>query len=221
MAWYDIYGIPNLIPSRADYTYAPVGALYYAGKVTANETAVGPKTAQLTGVMVQREGEIYTANSGIWNVTAHTWTLDTPWVTRSGQNPQQLAGQVTLPQGDTLQPPPADAKKVSTAELRRTLAGTGLSREERRDYEYNLAARYADPFTPLAFALAAAVLGLMIRNQAAAMAAVIVFIAGFYVVWITMPQLARAGALDPTLAAWVPSLLFVVLGLVLAGRVNR
>lgn len=64
-------------------------------------------------------------------------------------------------------------------------------------------------------------LGLLIRNQAAALAAVIVFIAGFYVLWITMPQLARAGAVDPTLAAWVPSLIFLLLGLGLAWRVNR
>lgn len=226
--WYGIFGMSAPIPSRDNYTYAPPGALYYAGRVTGLDTPATPnaaaqphRAAQLAGVMVQRDGAVYTANSGTWDAGAQTWTLDSPWVTKAGQHPQQVAGAVVLPQRDTLQPPPADPKKISTAELRRTLAGTALTREGRRDYTYQLASRYADPFTPMAFALAAAALGLLVRNQAAAMAAVIVFIAGFYAVWITMPQLARAGALDPTLAAWIPSLIFVALGLGLAWRVNR
>ena len=216
--WYSIFNVPEKIPTRDNYTYAPPGALCYAGRVT---QAPQGQPAPLAGVMVQRGGVVYTANSGSWNTAAQSWTLDAPWVTAPGERPRQQAGPVTLPQGDTLRPPPAEAKKVSNAALRTALAGQSLTEQERREYTYQLASRYADPFTPIAFALAAAVLGLLIRNQAAALAAVIVFIAGFYVLWITMPQLARAGAVDPTLAAWVPSLVFLLLGLGLAWRVNR
>ena len=236
--WFGIFNMPEKIPTRDNYTYAPPGALYYAGRVTqAGVTQTGVtqaqvtqardtqapqgRQAQLAGVMVQTGGVVYTANSGVWDAAGRTWTLDSPWVTAPGQRPRQQAGPVTLPQTDALRPPPAEAKKVSNAALRTALAGTDLSTQERRDYTYQLASRYADPFTPVAFALAAAALGLLIRNQAAALAAVIVFIAGFYVLWITIPQLARAGALDPALAAWVPSLVFALLGLGLAWRVNR
>ena len=215
--WFGIFNMPEKIPTRDNYTYAPAGALYYAGRVTSGQG----QTAQLAGVMVQRGGVVYTANSGVWDAAQRTWTLDSPWVTAPGQRPRQQTGPLTLPQTDALRPPPAEAKKVSNAQLRSALSGPGLSAQERREYTYQLASRYADPFTPIAFALAAAALGLMMRNQAAALAAVIVFIAGFYVLWVTMPQLARAGAIDPTLAAWVPSLVFVLLGLGLAWRVNR
>lgn len=239
--WFGIFNMPEKIPTRDNYTYAPPGALYYAGRVTPgtpprpssapdssapdspvpDSAGTSANLAQLAGVMVQRGGVVYTANSGVWDAAQRTWTLDSPWVTAPGQRPRQQAGPLTLPQTDALRPPPAEAKKVSNAQLRSALSGPGLSAQERREYTYQLASRYADPFTPIAFALAAAALGLLIRNQAAALAAVIVFIAGFYVLWITMPQLARAGAVDPTLAAWVPSLVFVLLGLGLAWRVNR
>lgn len=222
--WYGIIGLSAPIPTRTNYTYAPPGALYYAGQVTGQATgqeADAARTAQLAGVMVQRSGAVYTANSGLWDAQARTWTLDAPWVTVPGQPPRQETRPLTFPQGDTLQPPPPEAKKVSNAQLRRELAGTALSPQQRREYVYTLASRYADPFTPVAFALAAGALGLILRHRAAAMAGVIVFIATFYAVWFTMPKLASAGAVEPTLAAWLPSLIFALLGLALAWRVNR
>ncbi len=215
--WYGIYGTGAPIPSQDRYTYAPQGALYYAGRVLPD--AAG-KTAQLSGVMVQRGDETMTALSGSWDAGTHTWTLQDPWVTRAGQNPVQTAGQVNVPQDDTLQPPPRDPLKVSNRDLRSALAGNALTRDARRDYTYQLAARYADPFTPLSFALAAGALGLLFRSRVAATAAVVVFIAAFYVIWITMPPLARAGAIDPVLAAWLPNLIFLALGAVLAWRLR-
>jgi lipopolysaccharide export system permease protein len=216
--WYGIFGMASPIPSQDRYTYAPPGALYYAGRVLNDNSGAG---AQLSGVMVQRGDEILTAQTGRWNAQAQTWILDSPWVTRTGQAPAQQTGPVTVPQQDRLEPPPPDPKKISNARLRAELARDDLGREARRDYTYQLAARYADPFTPVAFALAAGALGLLFRSRAAATAAVIVFIAGFYVLWETMPTLARSGAVGPEVAAWLPSVLFSLLGLGLAWRLNR
>ena len=72
----------------------------------------------------------------------------------------------------------------------------------------------------MVFALAAGMLGLLIRNRAAAFAAVLVFIVCFYILWTTMPGLAGAGALNPTLAAWVPNLAFLLLAGGLAWRLR-
>lgn len=222
--WYGIFHMSQPIASQDRYTFAPQGALYYAGRVTPDAQPSAPtstgQSAQLSGVMVQRGDEILTALSGTWNSANQTWTLQDPWITRPGEVPTQQLGPVSVPQRDQLEPPPPDPRKVSNAQLRAELAGQALNRDARRDYRYQLATRYADPFTPIVFALAAGGLGLLFRSRVAATAAVVVFIASFYVLWITMGPLARSGALSPELAAWVPSLAFALLGLGLAWRLR-
>ncbi|MDV6375399.1 LptF/LptG family permease [Deinococcus arenicola] len=216
-AWYSIYNSPLPPPQQDKYTYAPPGALYYAGRISNDGTG---QVARLDGVMVQRGDETITAQSGVWDSGKHTWTLSNAWITRVGQNPQQLTADVVIPQNDTLRPPPPAAQQVSNAELRAALAGTELGRKARRDYAFQLSARVADPVTPIVFALAAGMLGLLIRNRAAAFAAVLVFIVCFYVLWTTVPGLAGAGALHPMLAAWLPNLAFLMLAGVLAWRLR-
>nr|WP_221283974.1 LptF/LptG family permease [Deinococcus humi] len=217
-AWYTIYDQPPPPPKQENYTYAPPGALYYAGRVSADDA--GSAVAQLSGVMVQRGDETITAQYGTWDSGKGIWTLNSPWISRPGQNPQQSSTDLVIPQNDTLRPPPPAAQQVSNAELRTALADGGLSRKGVRDYTFQLAARVADPATPVVFALAAGLLGLLIRNRAAAFAAVLVFIVCFYVLWTTMPGLAGAGALNPTLAAWIPNLAFLLLAGGLAWRLR-
>lgn len=224
-AWFNIYGITPPPPQQEKYTYAKPGALYYAGRVVKSVSTnpndkVNPNEAQLQGVLVQRGDETITASGGTWNTKTRTWTLPNAWITRPGQNPEQQTAPLVIPQDDTLRPPPRDAKQVSNTELRATLGQAGLSNSARRDYTFQLATRYADPVTPLVFALAAGMLGLLIRNRAAAFAAVLVFIVCFYVLWTTMPGLARAGALNPNLAAWIPNLVFLLVAGVLAWRLK-
>lgn len=209
--WYGIYGMSTPIPSQEKYTYAPANGLYYASRVTSDESG---HSAQLSGVMVQLGDKTYTAQSGVWDSQNKTWTLYSPWIVRSQGHPRQLNKAVILQQGDSLKRPAPEADKISNSELRRQLSGK-LDRDTRRTYQHQLTSRYADPFTPVAFALAAAALGLLIRNRAAAMAAVLVMIAVFYVLWSMMPKLAIAGALAPQFAAWVPSLILLSIGGVL------
>lgn len=216
-AWYGIYGTTPPPPSQDNYTYAPPGALFYAGRVRNDSRS---RVAQLDGVLVQRGGETVTAQSGVWDTGKRTWTLTDAWVTRPGEDPRQVRGPLVFPQGDTLSPPQPPANKVSTPRLRERLASARLSPEQRRDDTFQLAARVADPLTPLVFALAAGALGLLIRNRAAAFAAVLVFIVVFYVVWTTAPQLARAGAVEPVLAAWLPNLVFLLFAGLLAWRLR-
>lgn len=216
-AWFSIYNAPPPPPQQDRYTYAPTGALYYAGRVQSVGTG---NVAQLQGVLVQRGQETITATDGTWDAGRKTWTLPNAWITRPGQAPRQATRPLVFPQDDTLRPPPREAKQASNRELRATLASGTLTPPQRRDYAFQLATRAADPCTPIVFALAAGLLGLLIRNRAAAFAAVLVFIVCFYVLWTTMPGLARAGALHPTLAAWLPNLAFALLAGALAWRLR-
>lgn len=216
--WRTIYNMGQPIPSQDRYTYAPQGGLYYAGRVQSDAQG---RTAQLYGVMVQRGTETLTAQSGTWDAQTRTWRLDAPWRTVPGEHPRQITEGVTVPQNDTLKLPPPDPKKISNANLRAELQGGNLSGETKRVYQYTLASRFADSFTPLAFALAAGALGLLFRNRVAALGGLIIFVALFYVLWFyLMPQLARVGAVNPTLAAWTPSLLFLLIGTGLAWRLK-
>lgn len=215
--WYGIFGSAPII-SEMKYTYAPPGALFYAGQVIPDSTG---RRARLNGVMVQRGNETLTAQSGEWDAETKSWILEAPWVARVGKIPYQEARPVIIPQKDTLQAPPKEAKKVSNAVLRDTLANKRLSKEDQRLYQHQLAARYADPLTAIIFALAAGVLGLLIRSRVVATATVIVFVISFYVVWTIMPELARSGGLNPVLAAWVPNILFMCLALWLMWRLRR
>lgn len=216
-AWFSIYNSPAPPPQQDRYTYAPPGALYYAGRVENDQNGT---LARLQGVMVQRGNQTITASYGTWDAQKKVWTLPNAWITQPGQNPRQQAKPLIIPQDDTLRPPPKDAKQVSNADLRATLKQSGLTPAARRDYQYQLATRWADPCTPIVFALSAGMLGLLVRNRAAAFAAVLVFIVSFYVLWITMPGLARAGALNPTLAAWIPNIAFLLVTGVLAWRLK-
>ncbi|MBI0446339.1 LptF/LptG family permease [Deinococcus sp. DB0503] len=217
-AWYTIYGTVPPPPSQDNYTFAPPGALFYAGRVR-NGAESG--VAQLDGVLIERGGETVTAQSGTWDTQAHTWTVRDAWITRPGADPRQVTGPLVFSQTDTLRPPQPPAEQVSTPALRARLAADDYTTpEKRRVDEHQLAARYADPVTPIVFALVAGVLGLLLRNRAAAFAATLVVILVFYVLWTTAPQLARVGALPPTLAAWLPNLAFLLVAAGLAWRLR-
>ncbi|WP_291431964.1 LptF/LptG family permease [Deinococcus sp.] len=215
-AWFSIYDVPPPPPRQERYTYAPPGALYYAGRIV----SAGGSAAELQGVMVQRGQETLTASLGRWDAQKRTWTLITPWITRPGQPPRQSTQSVTVPQGDTLRPPPGNAEQASTPELRARAADPALLPADRRAAAFQLSRRVADPLTAVVFALAAGALGLLLRNRAAAFAAVLLFIVTFYILWSTVPGLATAGALNPALAAWLPNLAFAMLAAALAWRLR-
>lgn len=216
-AWYGIFRTTPPPPARDNYTYAPPGALYYAGRVSNDR---GGAVARLEGVLIERGGETITAQSGTWDTRGKTWTVRNAWVTRPGQDPRQVVAPLVFPQTDTLRPPPPPAEQVSTPELRARLADASGTPQERRQDTFELTRRYADPLTPVVFALAAGALGLLLRNRAAGFAATVVFLVAFYVLWIGMPQLARAGAMAPTLAAWLPNLVFLLVTGLLVWRLR-
>ncbi|MFC6616747.1 LptF/LptG family permease [Deinococcus radiophilus] len=218
-AWYDIYGMTPVPPTREMYAYSEGETLFYAGRVSTPEGQGNPD-AMLSGVMVQRGDEVITADSGSWNTATQTWTLNDAWVTRPGQPPEFSAKLMTFDQKDTLAPPRPEADQLSNAQLRTELASPTLEGAERRTLEHQLAGRTADSFTAMIFALAAGLLGLLMPGRAWAFAAVLLVIVVYYVPWTLGPQLAAGGALTPALVAWLPNLIFIALAAVLAWRLR-
>ncbi|WP_034386355.1 LptF/LptG family permease [Deinococcus sp. YIM 77859] len=215
--WRRIFNQTPPPPSQENYTFAPPGALFYAGRVT---NVTGGDVAQLEGVLIERGGETITAQTGLWDTRQHTWTVTHAWVTRPGEDPRLVSTPLVFSQTDTLRPPQRPAEQVSTPRLRERLAAGLGTPEERRADTFELVRRGADPLTPVVFALAAGALGLGLRNRAAGFAAVVVFLVAFYVLWVSVPQLARVGALAPALAAWLPNLVFLLVAAGLAWRLR-
>ena len=215
--WKRIYHDVPTVPSQDNYTFASGNALFYAGRVTGGGAS---EVAQLQGVLVQRGEETITAPTGTWNTRQQTWTVQGAWITRPGQDPQPARGALVFPQRDTLEPPGQKAEQVSTPALRARLAGGRGTPEEVRADRFELVRRVADPLTPVVFALAAGTLGLMLRNRAVGFAATVVFIVAFYVLYFSVPPLARVGALAPALAAWLPNLVFLAVAAGLAWRLR-
>ncbi|WP_424950793.1 LptF/LptG family permease [Deinococcus sp.] len=215
-----IYNTSPPPPSTEKYAYAQGDTFFSAGRVQNDDNT---RRAQIFGVLVIQGNTVYSAQSGVWDVSAHTWTLQGGTSVMADGTPRPIAGPLVLPQRDVLKRPDTPPDQTGTPQLRAQLAALGSGPErvqERRVLAFELSRRVADPFTPLAFALAAGALGLLISNRAWAAAGVILFIFGFYVLWSTMPSLAQAGALSPGLAAWLPNLAFLLLGGGLAWRLR-
>ncbi|GGJ83359.1 LptF/LptG family permease [Deinococcus aquiradiocola] len=220
-AWYGVFNQAPPPPSTDRYAFAQGDTFYSAGRVQNDRNGV---LASLVGVLVIRGDTVYSAANGVWDALAHTWTMGGVTVVGPDGVPRPYAGELTLPQRDVLQRPVSRPDQTGTpqlrAQLRQLQAERPLPDETQRSLAFELSRRVADPFTPLAFVLAAGALGLLVSNRAWAAGSVILFIFGFYVLWSTVPSLAQAGALSPTLAAWLPNLVFVALGAALAWRLR-
>lgn len=220
-AWYGgVYKQAQPPPTTDQYAYAQGDTFFSAGRVQ----NAGPEQAQLYGVLVVRGDTTYSAQAGQWDAAAHTWTLQGGSVVGPDGRPGTLNTPLVLTQNDVLRPPDTKLNETSTPVLRQRLAevqrGSAQPSEAGRLLAFELSRRVSDPFTPLVFVLAAGALGLLISNRAWAAASVILFIFGFYVLWSTVPSLAQAGALSPTVAAWLPNAAFLLLGGALAWRLR-
>ncbi|GAA4005021.1 LptF/LptG family permease [Deinococcus rubellus] len=207
-------------PTTENYAHAEGGNFFTAGRVESLGNG-GPDTlSALTGVVVQTPGGTYSAGSGRWDAAARTWTLLGGYKVDPSGQVTALTSATTFTQTDVIARPPPPNDQSSTPELRAQLAQQQSGTEVYRRTAYELSRRLADAFTPLVFVLAAGALGLGLSNRAWAVGAVILFLAIFYALWNTAPQLAAVGALTPLLAAWLPNLVFTVFGLVLAWRLR-
>lgn len=212
------YGGPPAPPSEDLYTYRDGDALFYAGRV---QTLSGdPTKATLSGVLVQRPGVTYSAQSGTWDARAQTWEFRGYWETRPDKAPVFHPEQRRVTQRDRFDPPSPPAQQLPLPALRARAANSSLDVREQRSFQFELQRRFADPLTALGFALAGGAIGLLLRNRAWSFAAVVLLIFAFYVVWSAMPQLVELGAIPVGWAAWLPNALLVLTALALVRRLT-
>lgn len=218
-----VFNQPVPPPTTNGYAYSEGGTLYTAGLVVPGPTETGSDGADiaaLTGVVVRTPQGTYSAQSGLWNTAAKTWTLTGATLVDNAGQIQVLAQPVTLPEHDLPARPPRPTTQSTSDELRAQLAQQPAPNENSRRAAFELQRRTADAFTPLIFVLAAGTLGLGLGSRAWAIGAVILFLVVFYALYSTMPQLAAVGALGALGAAWLPNILFLLLGLALAWRLR-
>ena len=212
------YNTPPNPPQKDLYTKALGGRLYYAGSVRPRPGQ--DRVADLLGVMVQDQGGTYTAQSGLWDGRAQTWTLYDAWLVTPEGAPRFLRGPSSFPQQDRFALPEPPAEQLSFAALRTRVQDAGVDPAQHRLDVYEFQRRFADALAALGFAFTAGALGLTLRDRAWSFGGLVLLIFAYYVVWSTMPQLVKAAALPSSLAAWLPDLLLVGAGLLFVRRLS-
>ncbi len=175
---------------------------------------------------------LYTAQSATFD--RDIWTLNgvvTHMLNAQGQENYEVAGTtVTLPlrvpldslmQGAAQTPDMMTMRDLGTE--MRALGSTGQrGTDQYNNVAYNYYAKLSLPFLCLAFALCAPPLSLRFSRQGA-YTGILLSILMVWVAWNTLllgKFLSLSGRLSPLLAAWVPDVLFTVIGLVFLWRME-
>lgn len=99
-------------------------------------------------------------------------------------------------------------------ELRRQIVAPGVTPAQRLKMQAELHSRYAFPVAALVFAVVAMPLGIQNRRsgKSAGFSVSIAILLAYYVLLSLLRTLAEKGTLPPSLAMWLPNLLFLALG---------
>jgi len=181
------------------------GTVFYAGRIT----PVPPErtTARLSGVMVERGGEVVLAREGVWDSSAATWTLhEATLITADGR--VAPAGRRVYEFSTLVEPRAPPPAQVTSAELRRRIAAAEMVGAPTRELRFVLHRRFADPISAFTFAVVAGIFGLRVTNRAVGVSLTVVVILAFYVLWTVSTGFFTAHLLGPEVAAWAPNLLF-------------
>lgn len=218
--WYKIAGQPGAPKRQLIKSFASLDGktLFQAGSLTPR---VGdPNTADLVGVMVVTPEGTWTSTQGTWDARAKTWELTNVSYTPApldqddggsivpGPIPSSPQVRRVFPFEGALSPDVRPPEHLALPELiaRANLKAQTVS--ERYQANYRLQTRFADPFACIVFALVATSVGLTVANRGSAFAAVIVFIAGYFMIWTLGKGMAGSQAVPVWVAAWLPVLLF-------------
>ena len=219
-------------PTRSRYNFvyrADAGWVY-----TVRSLDIG--TRQLKQLMLERQGNgaqypglIITADSASWNDTTRHWRLSSG-TSRIVAGPSQQATfafrtmrlrALTQSPADLLAEPKAP-DEMRYAELGRYIDGLKRSGNDANKLIVEQSLKLALPATCLIIALFGAPLAVQAPRAGAAIGVAISL--GTTVIFLLITQIMKAvgagGLIDPTLAAWLPNMVFLLAGLVLLARVR-
>jgi lipopolysaccharide export system permease protein len=212
---YKIQGRPGAPRTQYIKSYASLDGktVFTAGSMTPKEN--DPNFADLTGVMIVVPGGTWTSTQGTWDARAKTWELNNVTYTQASLDqddgsPLPSSPQVrrVFPFEGALSPDVRPPEHLALPEL---IVRANLETQtvlERYQANYRLQTRFADPFACIVFALVATSVGLTVANRGSAFAAVIVFIAGYFMIWTLGKGMAGSQAVPVWAAAWLPVMLF-------------
>ncbi len=215
----------QLPPKHANYFIEPdqkTGNLFYAGTLqeeTLNVAGQAPQTiTRIYGAMVSTPEATYTAQNGIWNKDSKSWTLEGVWESRTTSSTPIQLPRKEFKYTEAFKPFTQALDSQGFGELRSSLDDPTLGTLERRNTEFELDRRIADSISPIVFAFASSVLGLLLPNRSWAFASVIMMLFIYWAIFAAGPQLSQLGAMPPLLAAWLANLCLAVFGLSLVRK---
>jgi lipopolysaccharide export system permease protein len=218
--YYKIAGQPGAPKRKPIQSYASRDGktVFHAGLMTPKEN--DPNIADLFGVMIVTPEGTWTSTQGTWDARAKTWELTNVSYTQApldqdddgsiapGPIPSSPQVRRVFPFEGALSPDIRPPEHLALPELIARASLETQTVSERYQANYRLQTRFADPFACIVFALVATSVGLTVANRGSAFAAVIVFIAGYFMIWTLGKGMAGSQAVPVWVAAWLPVLLF-------------
>jgi lipopolysaccharide export system permease protein len=180
-------------PGLTSFTFG----VQVASKVTSTVTSNG---------VVSPPGDVRAVGSGV--SSSSPVSSITPGFSTSGPSAARQVDQRVFPFESALGPDSRPPEHLALPDLLARTRLASLDVKARYDANYKLQSRFADPFACLVFALVATSVGLTVANRGSAFAAVIVFIAGYFMIWTLGKGMAGSQAVPAWIAAWLPVLVF-------------
>lgn len=181
----------------------PDSSIHYAAEI--RSIAADPATAELYGVLVLLpDGTSLTARRGLWDSDERTWLLQDAERAPGDAAPESV--------GDLLVPFEFRGSPAETLTREELLTLTELTSQrdrlkeaggETRNASFEVQRRLADAFSSLCFVLIAALLGVGVRERAAAFGLTIGLLVSFYALWTVSATLFDRSVLTPVQAAWL------------------
>jgi len=103
---------------------------------------------------------------------------------------------------------------MSSKELRQQIAILQQAGADTKNFEVDFYMKYSIPFSGLIFVLLGVPLGLRVKRGSKATGVIlsIVLVLFYYIFLSTTRSMGRGDILEPVLAAWLPNIVFCILG---------
>ena len=108
-------------------------------------------------------------------------------------------------------------QEMSSSELRQQISILQQAGADTKNFEVDFHMKYSIPFTGLIFVLLGVPLGLRVKKGSKATGIIIsiVLVLLYYILLSTTRSFGRGGMLTPVLAAWLPNIIFGILGVII------
>lgn len=181
----------------------PDGTIHYAAEI--RSLPEDSARAELSGVLVlQPDGTSLHSQRGQWDSESREWRLDdAERVTPEGE--PELLGEFTVPFEFAGSPEATLTREelLTISELIGQRERVGLAGGSTRELSFEIQRRLADAASGLTFVLIAAILGVGVRERAAAFALTIGLLVAFYALWTVSSTLFDRNVLTAVQAAWL------------------